>query len=171
LFNVQTKPLFTSQSFSVLSSPPPDSAVLPSGEKATEVTQLECPSNLRISHPVCASQSFSHLSLLPDSTLLLSGEKATERTTPASLNARISPVAKSQSLSPSPPPDSAVLPSGAKATAAGQLEKAATDFQVLGRVDVAGNGHREIRVKGRGADDGVLLVLSVFLDPLAHILK
>ena len=58
----------------------PDNAVLPSGEKATELTWCECPSNLRISRPVARSQSLTVLSQLPDSAVLPSGENATELT-------------------------------------------------------------------------------------------
>jgi hypothetical protein len=51
---------------------------LPSGEKATDETELEWPSSLCCKAPVAASQSRTVLSLEPDTTCLPSGEKATE---------------------------------------------------------------------------------------------
>ena len=64
-----------SQSLSVLSQPP-ESAVWPSGENATELTSSVCPAKLRISFPVATSQSLRVLSL-PDSAVRPSGENAT----------------------------------------------------------------------------------------------
>ena len=107
------------------SAHPPDSAVLPSGAKATELTSS---SNFPISRPLANSQSLSEqntgeleesLSQLSDSAVLPSGAMATDSTQPeCPSNFLISrPLARSQSLSvPSQLPDSAVLPSGAMAT-------------------------------------------------------
>src|SRR5713226_7366003 len=56
---------------------PHDSAMRPSGEKATESTEPECPIKVRIGSPVGTFQSLSVLSALPDSAVRPSGENAT----------------------------------------------------------------------------------------------
>ena len=81
-----SRPVARSQSVAVLPLLS-ESAVLPSGEMATEVTPPECPSSLRISRPVARSQSVTVWispcwSQLPDSAVLPSGEMATELTEP-----------------------------------------------------------------------------------------
>src|SRR5215468_8830896 len=99
-----------SHSLRVLSLPP-DSAVRPSGENATEKTASECPVKVRSSLPVATSHSLSVLSQLPDSAVRPSGANATEETAAECLvKVRSSwPVATSQSLSmPSPSPESTV---------------------------------------------------------------
>ena len=54
---------------------------MPSGEKATDLTQSEWPlSGSPCGAPVAASQSRTVLSSEPDATSLPSGEKATELT-------------------------------------------------------------------------------------------
>src|SRR5262245_31498285 len=63
-------------------SDPPESALRPSGENATEFTARECPLNVRSSLPVATSHSLTQLSQLPDSALRPSGENATVSTTP-----------------------------------------------------------------------------------------
>ena len=133
-----SRPLARSQSLTVWSQLP-ESAVLPSGAMATELTLSECPSNFLISRPLarsqsmnsCVSEGFAYV--LPDSAVLPSGEKATELiASECPSNILISrPLARSQSLSElfftqrqafiasyfsQPPADSAVLPSGAIAT-------------------------------------------------------
>ena len=76
-------PVTASQSRTVSLSDP-DTTCLPSGEKATGVTQtlerLEWPSSVCNSAPVTASQSRTVSSSDPDTTYLPSGEKATEVT-------------------------------------------------------------------------------------------
>ena len=64
------------QSRTVLSSEP-EATSLPSGEKATLLTQLLWPSSVRRAAPVAASQSRTVLSAEPEATSLPSGEKAT----------------------------------------------------------------------------------------------
>jgi hypothetical protein len=67
------------QSLIVLSREP-DATSLPSGEKATELTEFKCPlSGSPRGAPVAASQSLTVSSYEPDATSLPSGEKATER--------------------------------------------------------------------------------------------
>jgi hypothetical protein len=55
---------------------------LPSGENATEVTTLVCPSSVRCNAPVSLDQSRTVLSFEPEATSLPSGENATELTAP-----------------------------------------------------------------------------------------
>jgi hypothetical protein len=55
---------------------------LPSGEKATDLTESKWPSSVCCSAPVTASQSWTVLSPEPETTCLPSGEKATEKTEP-----------------------------------------------------------------------------------------
>jgi hypothetical protein len=69
-------PVATSHSLSVLSMLP-DSAVRPSGENATERTELSCPVKVRCA-PVATCDSFNVVSELPESTVRPSGENATE---------------------------------------------------------------------------------------------
>ena len=57
-----------------------DATTLPSGEKATDVTQFEWPSSVSRAAPVAASQSLTVLSYEADATTLPSGEKATDVT-------------------------------------------------------------------------------------------
>ena len=59
-------------------SPLPDSAVRPSGENATELTDFECPVKVRSSWPVATSHSLSVLSSLPDSAVRPSDAKVSE---------------------------------------------------------------------------------------------
>src|SRR5215470_6846322 len=61
----------------------PDSTRVPSGENATELTQAECPSKVRINCPLAASQSLSVLSQLPERRRAPSVEKVTASITPA----------------------------------------------------------------------------------------
>ncbi|KFX85880.1 hypothetical protein V490_09351 [Pseudogymnoascus sp. VKM F-3557] len=58
----------------------PETTCMPSGEKATEVTELKWPSSLWSGPPVITSQSCTVLSQEPETTCLPSGEKATEVT-------------------------------------------------------------------------------------------
>src|SRR5262249_26448021 len=132
-------PVATSQSRRELS----DSAVRPSGENATDWTVCDCPVKARIGLPLATSHSLSTASSpsddqLPDNALRPSGEKATDvteakcahcacgseldspvrRTIAGSqkLRSRL-PVAISHSFTLlESPPDSAVRPSGEKAT-------------------------------------------------------
>src|SRR5262249_49244701 len=132
-------PVVTSQSRRGL----PDSAVRPSGENATDWTVCDCPVKARIGLPVATSHSLSTASSpsddqLPDNALRPSREKATDvteakcahcacgseldspvrRTIAGSqkLRSRL-PVAMSHSVTLLElPPDSAVRPSGEKAT-------------------------------------------------------
>ena len=68
-----------SQSLTVLSSDA-DATGLPSGEKATALTQSEWPSSVCSAAPVAASQSLTVSSSDADATSLPSGEKATALT-------------------------------------------------------------------------------------------
>ncbi len=53
-----TFPVAKSHHLTVLSSEP-DKAVLPSGENATELTSLECPSKVLMTFPVAKSHHFT----------------------------------------------------------------------------------------------------------------
>lgn len=78
-----------------------DMICLPSGEKATEVTQPERPLSVCSAAPATASQSCTVRSFDPDTTYLLSSEKASELTLlewPMSV-CDAAPVAVSQSRS------------------------------------------------------------------------
>ena len=55
---------------------------LPSGEKATEITDAEWPLNVWSAAPVVASHSRTVRSVEPEMTCLVFGEKATELTHP-----------------------------------------------------------------------------------------
>jgi len=68
-----------SQSRIILSSDQ-DTTCLPSGEKATNVTQEEWPLSVWCGAPVAASQSRTVRSQDPDTTWLQLGEKATDMT-------------------------------------------------------------------------------------------
>jgi hypothetical protein len=72
-------PVTASQSFAVISQLP-DRRRVPSGENATEETELACPSMVRMGRPVATSHSLSVLSLPPDSARVPSGESATDKT-------------------------------------------------------------------------------------------
>ena len=72
-------PVVTSHSLTVPSLDA-DARVLPSGEKATELTQDVCPKSVPVLDPVATSHSLTVPSRDADATVLLSGEKATERT-------------------------------------------------------------------------------------------
>jgi transposase len=61
-------------------SQPPESAVRPSGANATDLTEPECPANVRISFPLATSHSFSVSSSLPESAVRPSGANATDQT-------------------------------------------------------------------------------------------
>src|SRR5271154_6773742 len=61
---------------------PSNTTCLPSGEKATELTEPVWPSSVCSSAPVAASQSRTVSSADPDTTCLPSGEKATDVTQP-----------------------------------------------------------------------------------------
>jgi len=94
---------------------------LPSGEKATKLTQCVWPSSAGSSYcPVAASQRRTVLSSDPDTICLPSGEKATEltpRVWPSSAGSSYCPVAASQRRTVlSSDPDTICLPSGEKAT-------------------------------------------------------
>ena len=54
--------------------------MLPSGEKATELTHPVCPESVAVLDSVATSHSLTVPSRDADATILLSGEKATERT-------------------------------------------------------------------------------------------
>jgi hypothetical protein len=55
----------------------PDASCLPSGEKATAMTELAWPSSVCRAAPVAASHSLTVLSCDADASCLPSGEKAT----------------------------------------------------------------------------------------------
>src|SRR5277367_4792278 len=69
-------PVAESQSLTVRSDDP-DATSVPSGEKATAMTQPEWPSSVCWASPVAESQSLTVWSFDPDATSLPSGEKAT----------------------------------------------------------------------------------------------
>src|SRR3989338_2984115 len=112
-------PASTSQRIIVLSQLP-DARVVPSGLKATDLTEEECPLSVFIAFPVSISQRIIFLSLLPDARILPSGLKATELISllVCPSNFRISlPVEASQSMRIlSLPPDNIYLPSGENVT-------------------------------------------------------
>ncbi|RYP61063.1 hypothetical protein DL771_010262 [Monosporascus sp. 5C6A] len=112
-------PVAASQSRTVLSLKA-DVSILPSGEKATALTQPLCPLSVCRCAPVAASESRTVLSPEADPSVLPSGEKATaltESVCPFSV-CRYAPVAASQSRTVlSYEADASVLPSREKATA------------------------------------------------------
>ena len=81
LERLQRRSRAASQSLTVLSSDA-DATSLPSGEKATALTELEWPSSVCSAAPVAASQSLTVSSSDADATSLPSGEKATALTQP-----------------------------------------------------------------------------------------
>ena len=56
----------------------PEASVRPSGEKATDTTELVWPVSVRSSSPLAMPQSFMVLSPLPEASVRPSGENATD---------------------------------------------------------------------------------------------
>src|ERR1700686_4140639 len=112
-------PAATSHNLIVLSQPP-ESAYLPSADRATEVTMIECPVNDLMLFAAPTSNSSRTPSPPPARRYLPSAEKTTEKyplALPASVVISL-PLETSQSLTPaSCPTDARYLPSGENATA------------------------------------------------------
>jgi hypothetical protein len=111
-------PMAASQSRTVLSYEA-DATVVPSGEKATDMTESLWPLRVCLWAPMAASQSRTVLSFEADATVVPSGEKATDMTD-SLWPSRVclwAPVAASQSRTVlSSEADATVVPSGEKAT-------------------------------------------------------